>query len=265
MPFAKLRDLDVYYERNGEGPPVLFISGSGGDLRATPKQVFAPITSVFDTVAYDQRGLGQTSKPDAPYSMADYADDAAALLDFLEWDRVPVIGISFGGMVAQELMLRHPTRVSRAVLGCTSPGGAGGASYPFHDLQDMTADERARHLVPIRDTRCDAVWQKDHPEQTAALIAMASADPYAAEPGRAMGARRQLEARAALDTWDRLPGIACPVLIAAGAYDGIALQQTQRKMAAQIPGALLRFFEGGHLFFLQDRSAFPAMVEFLKG
>jgi 3-oxoadipate enol-lactonase len=92
---------------------------------------------------------------------------------------------------------------------------------------------------------------------------MGAADPYADEPGRAMGAHRQLEARAAHDTWDRLAQIACPVLIAAGRYDGIALPATQEKMAARIPGAKLQLFEGGHLFMIQDRTATPAMAAFL--
>jgi 3-oxoadipate enol-lactonase len=80
-----------------------------------------------------------------------------------------------------------------------------------------------------------------------------------------MGARRQLEARARHDTWDRLGQIACPVMIAAGRYDAIALPETQERMAQRIPGASLRFFEGGHLFMLQDRAATPAIAEFLKG
>ena len=94
---------------------------------------------------------------------------------------------------------------------------------------------------------------------------MAAADPFAGEPGREMGARRQLEARAGHDTWDRLEQIRCPVLIAAGRYDGIALPETQHKLASRIAGANLRFFEGGHLFMLEDRTAIPAMVEFLNG
>lgn len=265
MPFAKIRDLDVYYERAGEGLPLLFISGSGGDLRVKPNQMASPLTKHFDMVSYDQRGLGQTSKPDTPYSMADYADDAAAMMDFLGWDKVPVIGISFGGMVAQEFVLRHPSRVSRLVLGCTSPGGAGGASYPFHTLQHMGREERARFLIPINDTRRDQAWQKENPDQYESLVAMTAADPFGNEPGRAMGYDRQLRARAHHDTWDRLPGIACPVMIAAGKYDGIALPETQHRMAGRIPGAALRFFEGGHLFMVQDRAAFPAMIEFLKG
>ena len=94
---------------------------------------------------------------------------------------------------------------------------------------------------------------------------MGAADPYAGEPGRAMGARRQLEARADHDTWDRLDQVGCPVLIAAGRYDGVALPETQDRMAGRIPAADLRFFEGGHLFMLQDRTALPAMLEFLNG
>ena len=80
-----------------------------------------------------------------------------------------------------------------------------------------------------------------------------------------MGLRRQLAARAAHDTWDRLQQIRCPVLIAAGRFDGIALPETQHRLAGRIAGASLRFFEGGHAFIVQDRSAIPAMIEFLNG
>jgi len=80
-----------------------------------------------------------------------------------------------------------------------------------------------------------------------------------------MGQHRQLEARADHDTWDRLGHIACPTMIAAGRYDAIATPATQEKMAARIPGARLRFYEGGHLFLLQDRQAFPDIIAFLKG
>jgi 3-oxoadipate enol-lactonase len=265
MPSATLNGLTFHFERAGSGPPLLFISGTGGDLRVQPNVFASPLHRTFDLLAYDQRGLGRTDKPDIPYAMADYADDAAALLDHVGWDDALVLGVSFGGMVAQELALRHPSRVKRLVLACTSPGGEGGASYPFHEIEHLKGEDRARFLLPISDTRRDAAWAAANAAEYEKLVELGSADPFAGEPGRAEGAHRQLEARAAHDTWDRLPQIACPTMVAAGRYDGIALPATQEKMAARIPGAELRFFEGGHLFMLQDREAYPAMIAFLTG
>lgn len=264
MPTVHVNGLDIYFERSGEGAPLLFISGTGGDLRNKPNQFDGPLAKAFDLVSHDQRGLGRSDKPDRPYSMADYADDAAGLMAHLGWDQAHVVGVSFGGMVAQELALRYPGRIERLVLACTSPGGAGGASYPFHEIEHLTGEARAKHLIPISDTRRDAAWVAANPETYAQLVALGSADPFADEPGRRQGAHRQLEARKDHDTWERLGDIKAPTLIAAGRYDGVALPETQEKMAARIPHATLRFFEGGHLFMLQDRAAAPAMVEFLK-
>ena len=264
MPIAKLPGLDLYFERAGDGPPLLFISGTGGDLRVKPNVFDGPLAKQFDLLAYDQRGLGQSGKPDVAYSMADYADDAAALMADQGWDEAAVIGASFGGMVAQELVLRHPSRVKRVVLACTSPGGAGGASFPFHEIEHLKGEERARHMMPISDTRRDTAWAAANPDDYGRFVEMASADPFADEPGRDAGAHRQFEARARHDTWDRLPDITCPVLIAAGRYDGIALPETQERMAARIPGAELQWFEGGHLFMIQDRSAYRTIIDFLN-
>jgi 3-oxoadipate enol-lactonase len=265
MPFVKAGDLDIYYERKGQGPRLLVISGTGSDLRAKPNVMDGPFPKHFDTLAYDQRGLGQTAKPDRPYTMAEYAEDAVNLMAALGWGSALVVGISFGGMVAQELAIRHPHVVEGLVLACTSPGGEGGASYPLHELQHLTREARARHLIPIMDTRRDAAWAKAHPAEYEQFVAYASADPYADEPGHEMGLRRQLEARALHDTWNRLGDIRCPTLICGGKYDGQALPETQTKMAARIRHAKLRMFEGGHLFMIQDREAFPAMIAFLKG
>jgi len=262
MPFAHIGDLDVYYERAGAGPPLLFISGTGGDLRRRPNALDGPFPRTFDTLAYDQRGLGRTTKPDAPCTMADYADDAARMIDFAGWERANVVGYSFGGMVAQELALRHPRKVRRLALAATSPGGAGGASFPFHEV-GLTGEDLVRHMIPIADTRRDAAWAAANPAEYAAQVAMA-ADPFAGEPGRADGARRQLEARSGHDTWERLDGIACPVLIAGGRHDGIAPRDRQEAMAGRIPGARLRLFDGGHMFMMQDPAALPAIIAFLS-
>jgi 3-oxoadipate enol-lactonase len=265
MPFARVGQIDICYETGGSGPRLLYISGTGGDLRLRPGVFEGPLPGRFQVLAFDQRGMGRSSKPDIRYTMADYADDAAGLMDSLGWDEALVIGVSFGGMVAQELALRRPAKVRKLVLACTSPGGAGGASFAFHKIQDLTGEARARHMIPIADIRHDAAWAAAHPEEHLQMLAFAAQAPFAGEPGHARGAFRQLEARKDHDAWDRLDQIGCPVLIAAGRYDGIALPETQRNLAGRIKGAELRFFEGGHMFTLQDPEALPAIMEFLEG
>ncbi len=125
--------LDIYYEIHGDGPPLLNIGGTGGDLRRMPASA-NPLTRSFTVLSYDQRCLGQTTGgDDRQPTMADYADDAAALITAIGWDRAHVVGTSFGGMVALNLAVRHPQRIDRLVLCCTSPGGAH-PSYPLHEL-----------------------------------------------------------------------------------------------------------------------------------
>jgi 3-oxoadipate enol-lactonase len=266
MPFVQLGRLNAYYERAGNGARLLFVSGSGGDLRAKPGVFESPLARAFDLLAYDQRGLGQTDKPAGPYSMQDYADDAAKLLDALDWEDALVMGVSFGGMVAQEIALRHPRRVSKLVLACTSSGGVGGASYPLHEIADMPIEERILLQMSISDTRQNADWQRAHPAAVERALAFgrAAAELGADEPSRRMGAALQLDARSRHDTWNRLPELRMPVLLCAGKYDGIAPMANMRAMADRIPGSKLRAYEGGHLFLIQDRSAYAEIVEWLR-
>ena len=120
--FISTKELDIYYERSEPraNGPILFIGGTGGDLRNKPNQLDCPLAEHFEIISYDQRGLGQTSKPPGPYTMQQYADDAANFLNELEIDSILVMGVSFGGMVAQELIKRHKSRVTKLILACTS-------------------------------------------------------------------------------------------------------------------------------------------------
>jgi 3-oxoadipate enol-lactonase len=221
------------------------------------------LAKVFDVVAYDQRGLGRTSKPDQAYSMSDYADDAAALLDAFGWARAGVVGSSFGGMVALELVLGHPDRVTKLVLCGTSPGGDGGSSYPLHQLEALPKEERARVMVSISDTRCNAAWTAHSPGAEEELLKTFRDDPFADEQGHQRGIVQMLQARRGHNAWGRLDLIRCPVLICGGRYDGIALPAAQERMASKISGATVRMFEGGHQFLWQDCSAFQEIVRFL--
>jgi len=266
MPFISVRNIQIYYEIHGTGPPLLSISGTGGDLRRSPNIFEMPLAQHFKILAYDQRGLGQTSRPDIPCSMADYADDADGLLSAIGWDSCPVIGISFGGMVAQEFTLRYPHRVERLVLACTSSGGAGGTSYPLHQLVHLSLEERARRMVILSDTRRDAKWRGKNPYQFQELVeqTVEGLRVGSDEQGRQAGLCRQFEARSGHDTYDRLVNLHMPVYICGGRYDSIAPPTNLEAMNKQIPGARLELFEGGHLFFIQDPHAFKRITAFLR-
>jgi 3-oxoadipate enol-lactonase len=267
MPFINVRDLKMYYEIRGRGPRLLVISGTGGDLRRSPSIFEMPIAKHFEILAYDQRGLGQTSIPDIPYTMADYADDASALLDALRWNQCSVMGISFGGMVAQEFALRYPHRVDRMVLACTSSGGAGGASYPLHELADLPKEDYVRRILQLSDIRRHSIWREANPAQFQTLFAetLTGLQVGADEPKRQIGIRRQMEARARHNTYDRLHKLRMPVYICGGLFDAIAKSSNLKAMHQQIPGSRLELFEGGHLFYVQDPRAFERITAFLCG
>lgn len=256
MGWVERHGFRLYAERAGTGPALLYISGTGADLRNRPNGFDVPGVGSFDCVCYDQRGLGRSGRPDGSYTMADFADDAAAVLDWAGWSRAAVLAVSFGGMVAQELMVRYPERVSRAVLACTSSGGKGGSSYPLHELATLQPEERAARMLELVDTRWADPANPD-PLRKAMLSRLGAALTVDD------GAIAQLEARRGHDTWERLAEVTCPVLVAAGRYDGIAPLANAEALAAQIPGARLEVFEGGHLFIVQDSSAATKIVAFL--
>jgi 3-oxoadipate enol-lactonase len=259
MPTVAVNGIDVYHELHGDGPPLLVISGSGNDLRRSPASVL-PLNKQFRTLSYDQRGLGRSSKPDGEYSMADYADDAAALARALGWDRCHVLGTSFGGMVALNLAVRHPALIDRLVLCCTSAGGIS-PSYPLHELATMAPDEAFATRMRIIDTR----WDPDADEPIPGLGRMY--DRIAARPEldreELAGLGRQMAARAGHDVVADLAAIACPTLVCAGRHDAIAPVENSELIAERLPNARLQVFDGGHYFMVQDRTAFPAISDFL--
>lgn len=263
MPRTTANGLSLYYELEGSGERLLLISGTGQDLRRN-RLGTGPLFEPFELLQYDQRGLGQSDVPAGPYTMVDYAEDAAGLLDAKGWDECLVMGVSFGGMVAQELVLRHPARVRRLVLACTSSGGAGGSSYPLHELVGLDPDEAFAQRLEILDTRWDAAWREANPDMVQMLAEGLQLFESAGEGGSPSGLGLQLEARRHHDTADRLGQIRCPTLVCGGFYDGLAPPANSEFLARAIPGARLELFDGGHIFFLQDPAAFPAMLAFLR-
>ncbi|MBV1877135.1 MAG: alpha/beta hydrolase [Pseudomonadales bacterium] len=267
MPFTSNTPIKIYYEMLGEGLPLLFISGTGGDLRSKPNVMNGPLPTANKVVAYDQRGLGQTEKPGAEYTMAQYADDAAALMDELDWPQANIVGVSFGGMVAQHLVARHPGRIRKLVLCCTSPGGPELSSYPLHELpEDLDERQRISRLMSINDTRHDTAWQVANAAKVEQLIDNAIAMRHEDQQLKAFktGARKQLIARSHHDAVLGLTDITMPTLICAGRYDALAPLNNQHVMAEKIPNSQLEWFEGGHMFLIQDKAAWPTINTFLN-
>jgi pimeloyl-ACP methyl ester carboxylesterase len=262
VPSATLNGIEIYYERQGSGPPLLYLNGSGATLASTGL-LLTPFAARCDLVAHDQRGLGRTTVPPGPYAMADYAADAAALLDRLGWERCRVVGISFGGMVALELAATWPDRVEKLAALCTSAGGAGGASYPLHELDDLAPELRAALQPLLLDTRFTPEWLASHPQDQGLADMMAARSTGTRSDEQRRGELEQLGARRHHDVFDRLGRIACPTLVAGGRYDGIAPPANSEAIAGAIPGAELRLYEGGHAFFAQDARAFPEVIDFL--
>jgi len=236
----------LYVERAGEGSPLLSISGSGSALSDGMRPAVLPLAQAFDVVGWDHRGLGLSTSDDRPLTMADFAADALAVANAIGWETFAVFGVSFGGMVAQELAVTAPSRVTRLVLACTSPGGAGGSSYPLHERPSPET------MAAVVDTR---------PEAAAALLAFMDDRPAPQEPGYT----RQLEARRHHDVWDRLGSVTAPTLVQSGRYDGIAPVANSEAIASRIPGAEHRSYDGGHAFLLQDPTAWTDAIAFLNG
>jgi 3-oxoadipate enol-lactonase len=260
VPTDRIRQTDLAWERSGSGPRLVFCNGSGSTL-AEARLLLSALGEGFDVLAFDYRGLGGSAPSPGPYAMADLAGDVLGLMDHVGWDRARLCGMSFGGMVAQEVAVTAPDRIERLALLCTSAGGAGGASYPLHELEDLDPDERARRRRSLIDARFDETWLAAH-SGDAALVDLI-AQPDSGRPDDLAGRRAQMAARRDHDTWDRLGQITCPTLVAAGRYDPVAPMANSEALAGRIRGAELRAYEGGHLFLLQDRTAVPDIREFL--
>ena len=261
MPTAHNAGIDLAWECSGSGPRLLVLIGSGSTLEES-RDLLGLVAGGATHLAFDYRGLGASGPAPTPYGMAECAADALAVMDAAGWDTARVIGISFGGMVAQELAVTAPERVERLVLACTSAGGAGGSSYPLHELLDLDPGERAARAATLLDSRFDEPWLEAHPNDRALVTYMGRRQADVG-PVEAAARRAQLDARRGHDVWDRLPAVHCPTLVACGRFDPIAPMANSQAIASRIAGSELSVYDGGHPFVVQDPAALPDIRAFL--
>jgi 3-oxoadipate enol-lactonase len=248
---------ELSYLRRGRGEPLLLIMGMAGHHRMWREDFLELLEPHFDVVAYDHRGIGGSDRADEPFSIADLADDAAGLIGALGWEKAHVFGISLGGMVGQELVLRHPDLVGTLTLGCTWAGGESGI------MPDMS--RRIVEGIATRDpdiaiaTGYEGNFSPDYRADPANLASYREISLSVKVPVPVV--LMQWQAALALDTIDRLPTVSAPTMIMHGTLDaGIAVENAHL-IAAAIPGARLELFDGkGHLFWWEDPERAAALL-----
>jgi 3-oxoadipate enol-lactonase len=251
MPVAVVGDVQVSYERAGSGPPLLLIMGMSGSRLTWGKPFLDELRRDFDVIAYDNRGVGDSSWMREQFTIGELAGDAAALLDALELESVHVAGISMGGMIAQELVLNHPERVRTLALGCTYCGGPGTALTAEPVVQRLTAaimsGDHARSLRTSWEVNVSPAFAAES-DSYASFTEAALKVPVAVPVIMA-----QMRAIAQHDTSGRLRGLQVPTLVVHGTVDEMLPVENARVIAGLIPDSRLELMDGvGHLFFWEQ-------------
>jgi 3-oxoadipate enol-lactonase len=240
-------DIELDYEHSGDGPPLLMIMGMSGTALTWGEPFLAPLREHFNVIAYDHRGVGASSALNGPVTIREMAQDAAGLLAALELDSAHVLGISMGGMIAQELALAVPERIRTLTLGCTYCGGEGSSLAAPEALQRlseaMMSGDRERALRASWEINVSPAFADDA-DAYARFVAIAMRRAVAVPVIMA-----QMQACAAHDTNARLGQIELPTLVVHGSVDELLPVQNGRLIAARIPHARLEILDDvGHLF-----------------
>jgi len=258
MPFIDATGFRMYYEEHGDGFPLLLINGLGSDHLEWLHQ-FPAFEARFRVVVFDNRGTGKTDVPPGPYTTAEMADDAASLLRALGTSRAHVLGVSLGGMIAQEVALRYPDLVDGLVLGCTGPGGElsvrpspeAMAAFALAKGQDREAELR-RMLSFLYTDACI----RERPGEIEGFIRRRLDHPTPPE-----GYLAQLSAAVTHDASSRLEKVRARTLVIAGDADRLVNWENSVRLAGRIPGAKLVVLPGApHRLFAETADAFNLEV-----
>ena len=257
MSLAKINDIEMYYEEHGaaNAEPVVLIMGFGLSCAAWAPQITA-LAERYHVIAFDNRGAGRTSQPPGAYTIPGMAADTDGLLDHLRIGSTHVIAQSMGGMIAQELTLRHPDRVRSLVLMCTTPGGPHSAGYEtlMSESEEGLAFEKIEDAVTPESLQEFALrlftpeFLKNPGPGFGQMVGAVMQHPQTLD-----GMKGQILAVRDHDTFDRLPQIAVDALVMTGDSDPWILPENSRILAERIPGAELVVVEGARHGFMAEK------------
>ena len=257
--------MGIFYQRVGptRPPSLVLLMGWGGDHTAWAFQVPA-LAAEFDVIALDNRGAGQSDAPDTRYTIPGMADDVVGLMDQLGVRNAHICGASMGGMIAQELALRHPERVLSLQLHCTTSGVDRYGRFVIDNFLRVKtrgdAEEFTHFSLPWLLSRKTFAERPDFVET---WILRALQYPFSTS---LTGLSRQGEAIRTHDTRDRLASIRVPTLITTGTEDILVPPSASEDLHALIPGSeLARIPDAGHMHFIEQADAFNDLcLNFLR-
>ena len=247
MPLVERGRHTIHYESIGDPgkPPVLLIMGLGLSSRAWDR-LPALLSQDFHVLCFDNLGTGKSARHGFVYRMRDLADDAAAVIDAAGFQSAHVFGISMGGMIAQELAIRHPERMRSLALGCTFASWRRGTAPSFSTKLDLLLLNLG-FADPARISRIlvSAEWHAAHPRGALEWLRRAERTALRYATAQVMAVARH-------HTLDRLKGIRAPTLILTGTADKLVPPANSEVLARSIPGArLVRLAGAGHVFPLE--------------
>jgi len=257
MPFAAVNGIDVHYRIAGDGPEtIVCVNGLADDLETWAFQEADLTGAGYRLLMFDNRGIGQTSKPAGPYSSRLLADDAKALVDHLGITGFHLLGVSMGGMIVQEYALAYPEDLRSVIMACTyaAPG-------PFCSrMFAMWADAAPVLGIPfvMRDVTLWAFTTEFFSDRPDELAEFETAMKYMDQPVPAYLA--QLAVIQQHDTTDRLGALAVPTLVLAGEEDILIPVALSRELHKAIPGAQWQTVRGGHACLWEHPGSFNHAV-----
>jgi 3-oxoadipate enol-lactonase len=251
MAKAKVKDIEIAYRIDGSGEPVVLIGGFTMVKESWELQV-AELARHFRVITFDNRGVGETTVPSEPFTIADMAADTVRLMDALAIDSAHIFGVSMGGLIAQVLGLDYPDRIKKLALGCTTHGGrhavqpekAVMASLAEASDPNISAEEAVRKKVPVIFSEGFIREEPKRVEERVGFDVQHSPTPE--------GAAGQMAALSVFNVRRRLEEIRLPVLVITGSEDRMMPPDNSRLLAEGILGAELYIVEGaGHSFYFE--------------
>lgn len=259
MDIALTNGVRICYESIGEGTPIVAIAGRDSSMQAWPPAVKDALSRGHRLIVFDHRGTGRSDKPETPYAIADMAKDVVGLMDALGIDAAHLLGMSMGGMIAQEIAITSPGRVAKLVL-CSTTCGPTRLMPSWRMIRAMSRKLSAWSPQDTLDMLYTAAYQRDNPQLMAALAARMRSSPP--DP-RSMAIHRQ--ASKGFDSLRRLWRISAPTLIVHGEEDWVFRPRHAKLLHRRIPGSRLLLVPGaGHGALFQEAATVTAsIVEFL--